>query len=83
MSVPKHHEKRSRDTWADAADLEKGGVSANDTARPRDPEAVEGEEKVVTGFTHTSSSGSTGGRALYGLDPEEEPSATDDEAEEG
>ena len=65
-------ERAMRETWEAPRDLDRGGVSANDTARPRDREAVEGNEPAVAGFTTTSPTGSMGGRALYGEEPESE-----------
>lgn len=66
-------ERHASATWESPSDAPPGGsVSASHTARPRDEEAVEGEEDIVAGFTGTSSSGSVGGRALYGIAPEGE-----------
>ena len=73
-------ERPVRETWSSPPEGAPGSVSANDTARPRDPEAVDAEEETVVGFTTTSPSGSMSGRSLYGEAPKGEG---DIEQEEG
>lgn len=74
-------ERPMRETWSLPPAGAPGSVSANNVARPRDPEAVDAEEETVVGFTTTSPTGSMGGRSLYGEAPDGE--ADPDRQEEG
>ena len=50
----------------------RGAQTAERIGQPRDRETVEGHVDVVPGFTQTSgASGTTGGRALHGVAPED------------
>lgn len=70
-------ERKAVTTLDDPGERPGGSVSASDVARPRDRNAQSGAEGVVPGFTQTSVSGSAGGRALYGVAPDEEPKETE------
>lgn len=62
---------KPRSTWNATGEMSRGGTTAPDTSRPRDRSGGE-DADVVTGFTQTSVSGSQGGRATFGLEPESE-----------
>lgn len=47
--------------------LSRGGTSARETAAPRQKETTNEPTDVVRGFTSTGVTGSTGGRADYGI----------------